>query len=404
VIEKFGTDALRFGIAYLTTETQDVRMPVEFECPHCNALVGQTKKNRQLPRIECTKCGKPFSTQWATRPEDVALPRAAVVSERFELGRNFANKLWNAARFTLMNLEGYEPAPLSDGELTVEDRWLLSRLATVTQETTDALQSYRFAEAARALYDFAWEEFCSFFVEMSKPRLADAASRPFVQRVLAHALDTLMRLLHPMIPFLTEEVWQRLREVAPRRGFTEPTLAAESVMIAPWPVADAARRNERIEAQFAQFQAVLGAIREIRSRQNIPPREEIEFCVRCDEPTAVLLKPLSPYFASMAFARASGWGPHVTPPELCASVTLAGKEIHVDVSRFMDFGAEIARLEKELEGLQKRLQSIDAKLANENFVSRAPAEVVEQQRGLRAEVLQAKQSVEASLAVMRSRA
>jgi valyl-tRNA synthetase len=401
VIEKFGTDALRFGIAYLTTETQDVRMPVEFECPHCNALVGQTKKNRQLPRIDCTKCGKPFSTQWATKPEDVALPRAAVVSERFELGRNFANKLWNAARFTLMNLEGYKPAPLAEGELTVEDRWLLSRLSTVTQETTDALQSYRFAEAARTLYDFAWEDFCSFFVEMSKPRLADAVTRPAVQRVLAHALDTLMRLLHPMIPFLTEEVWQRLGEVAPRRGLAEPKGAAESVMIAPWPVADAARRNERIESQFAEFQAVLGAIREIRSRQNIPPREEIEFCVRCDEPTAALLTPMSPYFASMACARGKEWGPLVVPPELCASVTLSGKEIHVDVSRFMDFGAEISRLEKELDGLQKRLQSIDAKLGNENFVSRAPADVVEQQKQLRAEVLQSTESVKASLAALR---
>ena len=134
VIEKFGADSLRFGLAYLTTETQDIRMPVEFECPHCHALIEQTKENRVRPRIKCQKCGQEFSTQWAEKPADVALPRGAVVSDRFELARNFCNKLWNASRFSLMNLEGYVPGAVADAELTVEDRWILSRLATVTAE------------------------------------------------------------------------------------------------------------------------------------------------------------------------------------------------------------------------------------------------------------------------------
>ena len=147
----------------------------------------QTKKNRQLPRIECEKCGKPFSTQWAEKPEDKALPRGAVVSERFEFGRNFANKLWNAARFSLINLgritgcrmpgagtrhpaEQFFRRIPSLAYLLLEDRWLLSRLATVTQQVTDALEHYRYADAARTLYDFAWNEFCSFYVEMTKAR------------------------------------------------------------------------------------------------------------------------------------------------------------------------------------------------------------------------------------------
>jgi valyl-tRNA synthetase len=122
VIEKFGADSLRFGLAALTTETQDVRMPVQFECPHCQALVDQTLKNRTLPRVPCTKCGKEFSTQWATKDEDKALPKAPVVSERFEVSRNFMNKLWNAARFSLINLSGYTPAPVDVAKLAVEDR------------------------------------------------------------------------------------------------------------------------------------------------------------------------------------------------------------------------------------------------------------------------------------------
>src|SRR5207253_2876109 len=175
-------------LAYLTTETQDVRMPVEYECPHCQKLIEQTHKNRTQPRVECPHCHKPFSTQWASKPEDVALPRGAVVSERFELARNFCNKLWNAARFTLMNLEGYAPAPINDAQLAVEDRWILSRLATVTADMTTALEQYRFADAMRFAYEFAWDEFCSFYVEMVKGRLAAADSRPVAQRVLAHTL------------------------------------------------------------------------------------------------------------------------------------------------------------------------------------------------------------------------
>src|SRR5262249_24369067 len=157
--------------------------------------------NRQLPRIECEKCGKPFSTQWAEKPEDKALPRGTVVNEKFELGRNFANKLWNASRFSLINLEGYS-APGSavgsrnDLELLLEDRWLLSRLSTVTQQVTELLEMYRYADAARTLYDFAWNEFCSFYVEMTKARFGVPEQRATAQRVLAHALDALLRLLH----------------------------------------------------------------------------------------------------------------------------------------------------------------------------------------------------------------
>jgi valyl-tRNA synthetase len=448
IIDKFGADALRFGLAYLTTDTQDVKLPVDFECPHCGAQFAQTKKNRQLPRIECEKCGKPFSTQWAEKPDDKALPRGAVVSERFELGRNFANKLWNASRFSLINLEGYA-APgstrlsspksaggFSDADLLLEDRWLLSRLATVTQQVTDALERYRYADASRTLYDFAWNEFCSFYVEMTKARftvggdsvpdsgsqtmsaqigVGDAShnSKQTAQRVLAHALDVLMRLLHPMMPFLTEEVWQLLGKVAPTRGLPaaavpspSPSLkgrgeAAESICIAPWPTADTKRQDATIEQQFADFQAVLGAVREIRQTQNIQQREELAFSVRCDSATAELLRPMQPYFTQMARATATDIGPNATAPDVAASRTLVGRhgpmEVHVDVSRFIDAKAESKRLEKERDNLLKQIGSIDGKLANKNFVERAPAEVVDQQRAKLDELRGQLASVEAAL-------
>ncbi|HEX6960910.1 MAG TPA: class I tRNA ligase family protein, partial [Lacipirellula sp.] len=437
VVEKFGADALRFGLAYLATETQDVRMPVEFECPHCQAVIPQTKKNRTLPRIECEKCGQPFATQWAQShgtDEDKKLPRGAVVSERFELGRRFANKLWNASRFSLMNLEGYssEPGRLGPGALLLEDRWILSRLATVTTEVTEALESYRFADASRLLYAFAWNDFCDYYVEMTKARfgsatvggdsVADSArqskqtgigvgnashkDRQVAQRVLAFVLDQLLRLLHPIVPFLTEEVWQLLGKVAQLRSLTLPAQAAEeSVCIATWPKADTTAIDAEIETQFSDFQAVLGAVRELRMAQNIPPREPVEFSVRCDDATAKLLEPMQPYFTQMAKATATGWGPKVTPPDVAATSQVSGArgpiEVHVDVSRFIDVEAEKARLAKELEQKRNFAKSIEAKLANENFVSRAPADVVQQQRDKLEETRGQIASIESALAKLK---
>ena len=402
VIESVGADSLRFSLAYLTTETQDVRMPVEFECPHCRAHLEQTKKNRVLPRIECKKCGEPFSTQWASKPEDLALKRGAVVSERFELGRNFCNKLWNASRFALLNLEGYTAGPVADAELAVEDRWISSRLATVTRETTDALGEYRYADAARALYDFAWNEFCSFYVEMVKGRLQDEATRTTAQRVLATTLDTLLRLLHPMVPFITEEVWQLLGQAAPERGLDAPQPAAESIMIAPWPEVDTARQDAQIEARFARFQEVLKVLREVRSRQNIPPKVPLHFSVRCEPDVTTLLQPMEGYFSTMAGATATGWGPDVQAPPSSSSDMVSGAEVFVDLAEHVDVGAEIARKTKELAQLEQRIAGKQRQLANEKFVERAPAEVIEKERAALAQLNELKAATEAALAALQA--
>ena len=380
VIEKFGADSLRFGLAYLTTETQDIRMPVEFECPHCQKLIEQTKENRIRPRIKCKECGQQFSTQWAEKPEDKALPRGAVVSDRFELARNFCNKLWNASRFALMNLANFDPGKVAEDELMVEDMWVLSRLATVTQQVTDALAEYRFADAARALYDFAWDEFCSFYVEMVKGRLQDDSDKQVAQRVLAHTLDTLLRLLHPMIPFLTEDVWQRLGEVAPQRGLDEIESAAESVMLAAWPECDPMRQNPKIEAQFARFREVLRAVRDIRAEHSVPSKTPIEFLVRCDTAAADFLSPMQPNFLSMANAHAVGFGPSVVAPRVSAPVALAGMVVYVDLDGLIDVPAEVARIEQAIRKLNGFITAKEKKLANESFVERAPADVVEKER------------------------
>ncbi|MDZ4782105.1 MAG: valine--tRNA ligase [Planctomycetia bacterium] len=404
VMEKFGADSLRFGLAYLTTETQDVRMPVDFECPHCQHLVPQTKKNRVLPRVPCKHCGKEFSTQWAEKPADVALPRGAVVSERFELGRNFCNKLWNASRFVMMNLEGYTPAAVNETELPIEDRWILSRLSTVTAGVTEALDTYKFSEAARLLYDFAWDDFCSFYVEMAKSRFDDEQQRPLAQRVIVHTLDALLRLLHPLIPFITEDVWQLLGEVAPERGLPQPSKASESIMVATWPETNAAQRNAEFEARFARFQEVLRALREIRSRQNIPPKTPIRFTLRSNDETAELLQPMAPYFESMAGATATAWGPNVVEPTTCAKIAAGGAEVAVDMTGLIDVEAEIQRNEKELDRVRGSITGKERQLSNENFTSRAPAAVVDAERKALEELRERVGSLEKTLTTLRSQA
>jgi valyl-tRNA synthetase len=415
IVDKFGADSLRFGLAKLTTETQDVRMPVQFECPACDALIDQTKKNRELPKIACTKCGKEFSTQWAKIDADKALPRAAVVSERFEDARNFMNKLWNAARFALINLaderqrsdvRGQEPGMVtrrvSEGDLTIEDRWLLSRLATVTDGVTKSLASYRYAEAAKELYDFAWDEFCSFYVEIAKARLSDEKAKPTAQRVLAHALDVLLRLLHPIMPFITEEVWQLLNKVAPKRGL-DGTLGVPApwIITAPWPAADMKWQDREIESRFAVFQQALGAIREIRSRQNIPGKSPLNFAIKCDAATAALLQPMAPYFQSMANATATGFGSDVAIPPTNAKTALAGMEIYVDLAGSIDVQAELAKNEQLEQKLVGFIKAKEGKLANESFVSRAPANVVQAERDSLAQLNEQLASVRTALAALR---
>jgi valyl-tRNA synthetase len=276
-------------------------------------------------------------------------------------------------------------------------------LATVTEQVTSALNAFHYSEAARELYDFAWDEFCSFYVEMIKTRLSDPATRPAAQRILAQVLDVLVRLLHPFTPFITEEIWQRLGEAAPVRGLKSPIAAGESVMVAPWPTPDGANRDARIEAQFAKFKAVLGGLREVRSRQNIVPKTPIKFSVRTNAETEALLKPMAPYFASMAGATATAWGQDITAPPLAANFAAAGCEVFFDLAEHIDVGAEIARNEREAEKHRQLVAAKQKKLANEQFISRAPAEVVQAERASLAEFEARLAAIEKAIADLKKR-
>jgi valyl-tRNA synthetase len=271
---------------------------------------------------------------------------------------------------------------------------------------TESLEAYHYADAAKTLYDFAWDEFCSFYVEIAKARLAadntaDEKSKPTAQRVLAHALDTLLRLLHPLMPFITEEVWQLLNKVAPERGLDRPRRAPEWLIKAPWPEADLHWQTPQIEARFAVFQQALGAIREIRSRQNIATKQPLEFCIKCDAATAALLQPMTTYFQSMTNAASTGFSPDVTIPPTHAKTSLPGLEIYVDLKDFIDVKAELTKNEQQEQKLLGMIKAKEGKLNNESFVSRAPANVVQAERDSLAQLQEQLNSVRTALAALR---
>lgn len=402
VIDKFGADALRFGLTWLTTETQDVRMPVQYECPHCQALVNQTKENRTKHRIVCDKCKQPFSTQWAESAEDKSLPRAPVVSERFEVARNFVNKLWNASRFVMLNLEGFRDIPVDCSTLPLEDQWILSRLSNTTQTIDRELKRFGYAEAARAAYDFAWDDFCSYYVEMAKPRMQDAGSRPLVQRILAHCLDQMLRLLHPMMPFVTEAIWQELAKFTSNRDLFNPTRSSKWLIQAPWPKAQVELIRTDVESQFKHFMGLIGAIREIRSRQNMAPKQRVHFSVRCEDHFERLLKPMGPFLESMAGAIGTAWGPSIAIPEVNAHVPIEGMDVYVDLSQLLDIAAEIARNEKQLENLQKQITGKESRLSNQAFVGKAPADIIDKERQALADLINQRDGVEQALVKLRA--
>ena len=319
-----------------------------------------------------------------------ALPRGPALSERFEAGRNFSNKLWNATRFVLMNLEGFAGVDLAAGGVradALEDRWLMSRLATVTRDATRAIDEYRFAEAARVLYAFAWDEFCSAYLELCKSRLADPALRPQAQSMLLLGLDTILRLLHPIMPFVTEEIWQHLREAAGRRRMPwDAAGLTDSIMIAPWPAPPAAWIDERTETQFGTFLGVVGAIREIRARQNVPPRTKVKTAIRAPQPVAALLAPMHASIESMAAAEITAAGPDAAGAPGAATASVLGCDVFVDLADLIDVGAEIARLTKENEKTAGFIKAKQAKLADDKFAAKAPPAVVAKEREQLAEL------------------
>ena len=384
ICQRYGTDAMRFVICDMQTGMQDVRLPVQATCPHCQAEVdlGRAKhgrtKDRSVNRFSylCTEksCKGEFGVVEGPLTEGLAL--TTIYSDRFLEGRNFVNKLWNAARFALLNLgEELDFKPLTALDLRAEDRWVLSRLSQTVRAVDAALEAYNPSAAVGAARDFLWGELCDWYLELIKPRMRDEAQAPIARQVLATALDQVLRLLHPFVPFVTEVIWEQLNAQAPQRGVEAPLPASGLCIQAPWPAPYADWEDLGLEAEFARLQDVTRALRDLRSKYNVAPKTQLPGVLRVSGPALASLSELGHHAQNLAGLSSLEVGAEVNAPQ--NSATAVAGEVEVFLGEVLDPAKERERLTKEADKLRKAIASSENKLGNERFVAKAPPEVVE---------------------------
>jgi valyl-tRNA synthetase len=299
--------------------------------------------------------------------------------KRLEGYRNFCNKLWNAGRYVLMNVEAQDCGQDSsdDYQLTLADRWIISRLQRAEQEVAKAVDNYRFDLASQAIYEFIWNEYCDWYLELSKPVLnddsADAAIQKGTRRTLVRVLEAVLRLAHPFMPFITEEMWQTFAPLAGTRG--------DTIMLQGYPQADTSLIDEAAEADIEWVKQVIVGVRNIRGEMNIAPGKVIPVLFKqCREEDQRRLSANSQFLKTLAKLEDITILKEGEDGPMSATALVGQMEILVPMAGLIDKDAEVARLNKEIEKLQKELQRINGKLGNAKFVDNAPAEVIAKER------------------------
>ncbi|MDH5592725.1 MAG: class I tRNA ligase family protein, partial [Gammaproteobacteria bacterium] len=299
--------------------------------------------------------------------------------------RNFCNKLWNAARYVLMNTENQDTGIDNDDvELSLADRWIISRLQSTEQEVTAAIEAYRFDHAAQGIYEFIWNNYCDWYLELSKPVLnndnaSDAAKRG-TRRTLVRVLETVLRLTHPFMPFITEEIWQTVAPLAGKLGST--------IMSQPYPVADDHKVDATAVADMEWMMEFITGVRSIRSQMNIPPKKQLPVLLKdAVEQDQTRLETNREFLSRLANLESIELLQGDAP---AAATALVGKmEILIPLEGLIDKEAEIQRLDKEIAKLDKVIKQSSGKLSNEGYIAKAPADVVQKERDKLAEMEQA---------------
>lgn len=313
--------------------------------------------------------------------------------EKIESTWNFSNKIWNASRFALMNMDGLKVEEIDlTGEKTLADKWILTRLNDTIDQVTRLVDKYEFGEAGRYLYNFIWEEFCNWYIEMAKLTLygEDEAAKHTTRSVLAHTLDSIMRLMHPFMPFLTEEIWQHL----PHEG--------DSIVRASYP-------TRRDDLHFADsvpaFEAVMNVIRSvrnIRAEVNAPMSKPIQlFISTSDDATQGYLSANEMTIGKFTNATELEIGRGLTAPDKSMSAIMTGAELFIPLADLINFEEEIARLEKEVAKYEKEVERVQKKLGNQGFIAKAPAHVIDEEKAKEKDYLDKRDAVRARLEELR---
>lgn len=350
MIDKYGTDAFRFTLAAFAAQGRDIR----------------------------------FS------------------EERTEGYRNFVNKIWNASRFVLMNLEDYI-LPQSEDELeySLADQWILSRLQSTIKEVNQTLTDYKFNETANAMYQFIWHEFCDWYVELAKLSLYNPEKpirKTTTQQVLARVLETALRLLHPIMPFVTEEIWQRLPRNVMQSIQTGWTSQVESIIVAPFPTVEAHYQRPDVEEKMDLLMGVITKVRNIRSEVNLSPAAKIELVLRTQNPQIEsLLNQYQSYVSNLTRAESIQIGKDFIRPEFSATDVYKTVEIFLPLKGLINITDEINRLQKEIDKIEKEIHKMEINLTNKNFLSKAPQDVVEKEKARQEEAINTRKKLEGHL-------
>ena len=317
VMEQYGTDALRFTLAAFAAQGRDIKL----------------------------------------------------AEDRIEGYRNFCNKLWNASRFVFMNLEDYKGSCALDerSKFSSADLWILSRLNRATKDVNEALEAFRFNDAALTVYKFIWNEYCDWYIELTKSKLVDPGSqRVAAQNMLIHVLDSALKLLHPFMPFITEEIWQKLPQ------------NEDSIMVSAFPEYREAQINEAIEKEMEVIMEVITGIRNIRGEMNLNPGLKLNVLVKTQNSAIQqTLQDHGGYIRELARVEQLETGPNIKKPKVSASSVLGEMDLIIPLEGKMDFQEELKRIEKELKKIEKDLIFLDKKLSNPDFVKKAPVDIIE---------------------------
>ncbi len=409
IIRLYGADALRYTMADMATELQDVRMPVDYRCPHCHGLTPQTavvphgKRPNTVFRVKCQHCQKDFATQWADDDLKTELQVALETSDRVEIGRNLCNKLWNAARFAFMNLEGVPYDRIQPADLMPEDGWILAELSKVTRRVNELMARYQFSATVRTLREFFWDSLCDWYIELTKPRMAADAPADLrgtvAKQVLAFALDQLLRMFQPFIPYITERLWQQLNAIAPHRGLpglAEPPMS-DLIAVAAYPPDDGwpALDDTQIVRVFADLQNATRGVRDIRNKCKVSPKTKVDVTISAPADHVDALQSQAHIIREMAGVDTIQVVTDARRPKNAATTVMG--ELRILVHDVSDDDAERKRIEKELQNIRKQIAGKVSKLANEKFVRNAKPEVVEAERARLADLEAQRNTLEAAV-------